>query len=403
LAADSSKKVILYCHTFYANDKGGGEYSVYKTDVALLRAEGHQVIEYNKDDNEFFRAGLFKRLRMGVYSFFNPEVLREITSIVRSSCVDVALVQNTYLSMSPSIYVALRRHRIPIVQMVYNYRFICPNAQLYVKGKICERCVRGNYFNAVIHRCRADRFYLSLWFALIVWIKRRILKVDRWIVRFITPDEFLKGKLVAGEIAKDTIEVLRNPFDHAEYGISNKDEGYFLFVGRLIRPKGVYTFLEAAKNLRDATFVVIGDGEERENVERFIEQNGLENVQFLGSRFNEEMIEYLRNAKALVVPSEWYDNYPLVISYAYALGKPVIASRIDGIPEIVVDKETGLLFNPGDALDLSEKITLIRLNPSEAREMGVHGNRFLRNNLSKSSRYGKFNHLIGMMNHGGQI
>ncbi len=397
MVADSSKKIILYCHNYYAKDTGGGEYSVYKNDVAMLKAEGHEVIEYNRDDNEFFNRGFFKKVKRGIFSFYNPEVVKEITEIVRRRDVNIAIVQNTYLSMSPSIYIVLRKLNVPIIQMVYNYRFICPNAQLYVKGKICERCISGNYFNAVLHKCRANRYSLSLWFAVIVFIKRKVLKADKIIDKFITPDKFLRNKLWEGGISKDKIEVLKNPFEHKHFSVSNEDEGYFLFIGRLIRAKGIFTFLEAAKTLNGINFKIIGEGEEENNIITFIGTNNLKNVEFLGPKFNEEMITCLSKARALVVPSEWYDNYPLVISYAYALGKPVIASNINGIPEVIFDGETGFLFEPGNFSDLCEKINQIEQNPDKSKIMGNNGNLFLKNELSVTSRYKKFNRLINIL------
>jgi len=93
-------------------------------------------------------------------------------------------------------------------------------------------------------------------------------------------------------------------------------------------------------------------------------------VKFVGPKYGDELLEILRGASAVVVPTEWYDNSPLVICQAFAMGKPVIASNIDGIPEVVTHEVDGLLFNPGDAVALREQINHLHHNPHLCRRYG---------------------------------
>ena len=384
------KGTILYCHNDY-RDKNGGEYNVFIQDIELLKKSGYNVIIFQKNNDVFFDTTFSKKIKEIIKSFFNLDTIREINNLADIQKIKFAIVQNTYLSISPSVYYALKKRNIPIVQMVYNYSFLCPNAHFYTHGKICERCLSGNYFNAMFYKCRNNNYLISAWYAALLFINKKIVKADKIITKFITPDNFLRNKLIEGGIDPSKIEIMRNPFDKKEYNISEKDEGYFLFVGRFIKQKGIYTLLNAAQKLTNISFKLIGSGIEEESIKLLYHSA---NVEFLGAKYGIEMVKVLEKARAIIVPSEWYDNYPVVISYAFALGKPVIASNINGIPEIVIDKKNGLLFEPGNEDDLVEKILILYKDKPLANLLGKKGKEFLESELSFENRMKKYGELI---------
>ncbi len=137
--------------------------------------------------------------------------------------------QNTFVISSPSIYLALNKMNVYTIQMIYNYRFICPNASLYTNNKICEKCVKGIFLNAIKNKCVRNNLIFSVWYALIVFIMRKCLKVVKKINVFVVPDNFLKNKLIDGGINPRKIRVLRNPFisKHKDKDIIYNDNGYF--------------------------------------------------------------------------------------------------------------------------------------------------------------------------------
>lgn len=384
MTAYNQKPIVLYCHNDYATTRGG-EYNVYVSDVDLLEKEGYKVIRYERNNTELINANVIKKVLFILSSFFNFGVYNEITKLVVEEKIQYAFVQNTFLIFSPAIYIALYKKKIPIIQMVYNYRFMCANAHLYTKGKVCEKCIGGSHYNAVINKCLRNSFLISLWYALILYIIRKVLTVDKKVSAFVVPDEFSKLKHVQSFIAKEKIFVAKNPFK-VEKVEANEDDGSFLFIGRLIRQKGVYTFLNSALKLRDEKFRIIGEGEEEKSIREFIRSNKLTNVELLGVLHGEQMTRVLRKARALIVPSEWYDNYPVVISFAYNYSKPVIASNINGLPEVVIDHRTGLLFEPENVEQLCEKIQYLSANLPKAKEMGQDGKLFLMNELNDEKR-----------------
>lgn len=386
MVTDSPKKIVLYCHNDYATTKGG-EYNVFINDVKLLENQGFKVIRYERNNNELFNANIFKKIILFISSFFNFTVYNEIKKTIEKEKIEYAFVQNTYLIFSPAIYLALYRKRIPIIQMIYNYRFMCANAHLYINGKICEKCLNGADYNAILNKCVRNSYLISLWYASILYITNSIFRIREKISAFIVPDEFSKIKHISSSIEKEKIFVAKNPFTlDKSHEYRNEDEEYFLYIGRLIKQKGIYTFLNSAKRLPERQFKIIGEGEEGENVNKFILSNNCKNVDFLGALYGNEMTKVLNKARALIVPSEWYDNYPVVISLAYDYSKPIIATNINGLPEVVINNKTGLLFEPKNVEDLCNKINYLADNFNKAKELGNNGRLFLLTELNTENR-----------------
>lgn len=391
MVADSKEKIILYCHNLY--NKAGGENKVFADDVELLRKEGIKVITYTKNNAEIMNTPFLKKFFFILFSLFNPFVFFEVRKIVKKHKITIAIIQNTYLSISPSIYFALTLQKIPIIQMVYNYRFVCPNAHLYIKGSICEKCINGNYFNAVLNNCR-ESISESIIFSIIVFLKRKIFRIHKIIDHFVVPDSFLKKKLIKGGIQAEKISVVKNPFSFEITPSEIKYDSSFLYVGRLVRQKGIFTILHAARNLPNVKFRIIGGGPLESEISDFIGSENLKNVDFLGELYGDDMFDYLMECSCLIVPSEWYDNYPVIVSLAYFFEKPVIASEINGLPEVVINKVTGLLFETKNASDLSAKIMLLKDDLELTKLYGKNGKEFLMNRLDPFTRVKMLNNIM---------
>jgi glycosyltransferase involved in cell wall biosynthesis len=273
----------------------------------------------------------------------------QIEQLVKSERPDVAFVQNVFPLISPSIYYALSRLGVPVIQLVYNYRLVCPNATLYTAGQVCERCVGGNYFHAVTHRCFRNSLSLSALYAGTLAAHRHIGDLRRTIAAYITPDRFLRSKLVAAGYPADRMFTLHNPFAIRQYQPSYRHSGHFLFAGRLVREKGIFTALRAMERLPEASLLVVGGGEAEEAARSYAISHSLNNVTFLGPQYGPDLLRALAGARAVLVPSEWYDNCPVILQQAFACGKPVIASDIDCIREVVSHRSNGLLFPAGDS------------------------------------------------------
>jgi glycosyltransferase involved in cell wall biosynthesis len=153
--------------------------------------------------------------------------------------------------------------------------------------------------------------------------------------------------------------------------------GYLLYVGRLRIRKAVEVLLEALALLGDGRpeVLVVGDGEHAGRLARRVAELGLA-VEFLGRRDPGQVRSLMERAGGLVVPSI-YEGMPLVVLEAMEAGLPVIASRVSGIPEVVIDGETGWLVPPEDPPALAAALDEWRRDPGEARRRGEAGRRRL--------------------------
>jgi len=342
---------VLVCHNYYKTTSG--EDIVVQTDMELLRAAGFETLEYRRDNAVIESYGVPQYLRFAVRTLYSKQTSTDIENLVRAERPDVALVQNVFPLISPSVYYVLARSRVPIIQLVYNYRLVCAGATLYCRGRICERCLGGNYFHAVRYRCFRDSAGLSALYATTLAAHRYIGGFHRTIQAYVTPDRFLRNKLVSAGYPEDRMFTLNNPFDVGRYRASFRHAGYFLFAGRLVKEKGIFTALRAMELLPDCRLLVVGAGQAEAAAQQYASERSLGNVTFLGLRYGPDLMSVLDGARAVLVPSEWFDTCPVILQQAFACGKPVIASDIDGIPEVVSHGVNGLLFPPGDAAALA--------------------------------------------------
>jgi len=345
---------VLVCHNYYKTTSG--EDIVIRADLELLRAAGFEIVEYTRNNAETDVLGVHQYLRFAADTVYSGRTVRDIEQLVESECPDVAFVQNVFPLISPSIYHVLDRLNVPIIQLVYNYRLVCPNATLYTGGKVCERCVTGNYFHAIRHRCFRNSLSLSALYAGTLAFHRHSGALKRAISAYITPDMFMRGKLIAAGYPAERMFTMFNPFPIDQYRPVYTHAGHFLFAGRIVREKGIFTALRAMELLPEARLLVVGGGEAEEPARNYATEHGIRNVEFLGPRYGPDLLSVMVGARALLVPSEWFDNCPVILQQAFACGKPVIASDIECLTEVVTHRSNGLLFPMGDAPALAAQM-----------------------------------------------
>jgi glycosyltransferase involved in cell wall biosynthesis len=343
------KAKLLLCHNYY--QEAGGESIVFDNERQGLEARGHRVVTYTRDNAEIEDMGALAKASLVSSAYFSPRTRRELTLLVEREHPDAAVVQNVFPLISPSAYTTLHRLRVPVIQAVYNYRLVCPAGQLYSRGEICERCVGGNYLHCVARRCYRDSAALSAWYASILGLHRALASFVDGIDVFMVPDEFLGRKLVQGGIPAGKVRRNVNPLFVHRYRAAPDHDGSVLFVGRLVPQKGVRTLLRAMRLLRSpGRLRIVGQGEMEAEVRSALAAPELAGrVELLGPQWGGALEALMAKAAAVVVPSEWYDNLPQVLCQAGALGKPVLASRIDGVAEHVQEAVNGFLFPVRDA------------------------------------------------------
>lgn len=365
--------------------RGGSERYMFEVSSLLAKA-GHDVIHLSMRDgrnepspwsDRFLpnidyreKASPGERLRHAAQVIWNREAYRTVIDLVRAEKVDVAHIHNIAHQLSGSVVAALARTGTPMLHTLHDYKIVCPAYRIFRDGKRCESCRGHRYWNAVRHRCLLDSRPASAVAALEASLYSITGLYRKNVDLFHAPSLFMKRTMERWGLEGGGIAHLPYTIDLAEYEPGGADEGYFLFAGRLSAEKGLDTLLDAAERLRDVPIVVAGDGPLRERCEARTRDRGLASVRFAGHLGFRDLAKAMRGCRALLLPSDWDDNSPLVIYESFAYGKPVIGSDRGGIPEMVLPGRTGLLFPAGDGKALATAIGQLNDRPDRAREMG---------------------------------
>jgi glycosyltransferase involved in cell wall biosynthesis len=151
---------ILQVHNYYR--RSGGECGVVRAEKELLETHGHTVFQFTQDSGKLDHYSLFQKGISFIQIPYNLIVARSLSSFIEINKPDIAHIHNVFPLMSPSVYRTLKRHAVPVVQTIHNYRFLCPNGQLFTRGRICEDCQEHGFSSAVKKRCLHNSFIISL-------------------------------------------------------------------------------------------------------------------------------------------------------------------------------------------------------------------------------------------------
>jgi len=316
--------------------------------------------------------------------FYSLPAQRVVRRLLSKETPDIAHLHIYYGEMTTSILADLKRKEIPIVQTLHEYKLICPILTMTRNGKPCDECCDGSFWRAAFHRCNRGKLTRSIVTSLESYTSRMLGSVKH-IDHFIAVSNFVRNTMIRCGIPEDRISTVHNFIDIQDFEPCYNPGDYFIYFGRIEKIKGVMTLLAAVKQF-SAKLVIAGEGEGRPIVGREIEKQKLD-VKLVGFKRGTELHDLIRGSRCVIVPSEWYETFGLVILEAYALGKPVIASRIGGIPEVVRHGETGLLFEPGNAFQLAQAMEWMWKNPGEAVEMGRSGRTLAADAFGKEKHY----------------
>jgi glycosyltransferase involved in cell wall biosynthesis len=281
-------------------------------------------------------------------SVWNAEVYREVRQLIRRDRIQVAHFHNTYPLVSPAAYYAARAENVPVVQTLHNYRLLCPAATFYRDGRVCEDCLEHPVpWPSVVHSCYRGSRVQSAALAGMLSLHRAAGTWARDVDLYVALTDFARGRFVAGGLPPAKVVVKAN-FASVDSGAGSGHDGFALFVGRITSDKGVQVLAEAWRRLGGSIpLKIAGDGPMLESLTAQVEN--LPNVEVLGKREREDVLRLMKAARVLIVPSLWYEGFPMTIIEAYSCGLPVIASDLGSLSSVVSDGVTGLLFPAGDA------------------------------------------------------
>lgn len=360
---------VLLVHNFYRSGTPGGEDVAVIQEQALLERNGVEVVVYRKSNDDV--QGLARKIEVGIQARWSRRVYEEVSDLLRRERPQVAHFHNTFPLITASAYAACRDLGIPTVQTLHNYRLLCLGATFYRNGAVCEQCRPGRPGKGIIHGCFGDSMASSAAVGWMLWRNWRDQVYTELVDVYVALTEFAAAKFAQAGIAREQIVIKPNFVDlESERLVRRKEAGqYAVFAGRLSREKGVHTLLKAWRQLRDVPLWIIGDGPALGELRSTSERESLP-VEFLGMRPRSEVLQVIANAAMQVVPSEWYEGFPLVIVEAYACGTPVVAADIGSLTELVHPMHTGSLFPAGDSQALANCVRELWENPELRRKLG---------------------------------
>jgi glycosyltransferase involved in cell wall biosynthesis len=359
---------ILVVHNYYK--VRGGEDAVFEGESLLLQQRGHSVTKLVASNKELTSRFRVMAVALGVI-FSVPWYFRMRRTLALLK-PDVVHVHNFFPQFSPSIFYACRSLGIPVVLTLHNYRIICPTATLYYGGQVTEESITSGPWWAVSKRVFQNSLMGTFVLALMISLHRWLGTWHKMVDSVIVLTEFAKAKFIAAGISSSRLVVKPNfsDFEMASSGpplVKTWPACHLAFVGRFTAEKGSDVLLAAAElcRWREGERLVIAA-----EVPTGLDHLQRANVKFLGWVDRPTVRRTIADSIAVIVPSLWYEGFPMVVAEACALGVPVIASRIGALEELVEHGVTGLLFDPGNASDLAEKMQWALSHPMEMREMG---------------------------------
>ena len=269
-----------------------------------------------------------------------------------------------------------------MVMTVHDLKIGCPSKLMLAPDGVCERCKGGKTWNAVQQRCQKDSLALSAVVALETTLHRALGSYNKNIDLFILPSHFHRNKLVEWGLPEEKTRYLPNAVDVTEMVADFTPGERFVFVGRLSEEKGLLTFVQAVADAGVAA-TIVGTGPQEEELRALVERTGA-NVEFAGYQTGDALFDIVRSAKALVLPSECYENAPVVLLEAYGVGTPVLGSDLGGIPELIREGETGLLATAGDAASFATQLAAMQaMSNDELETMARAGRAFVETRFTR--------------------
>jgi glycosyltransferase involved in cell wall biosynthesis len=399
-------KVLMVSWSWYPV---GGDWTYIENMKRLYEENGMEVIPFSTkhgknlpDENEkYFVTGYdykelnqkknfsssIKALKNSVVSF---EALHNIDHLLEEHDIAFAHLHIIHHWVTPAIIWKLKKRSIPIIWTLHEYKLICPEGSFTSNGKVCEKCFGGKFYSCAINKCKKQSFLGSSLASLDAYFYN-FSNAYKHVDAFLCPSEFLLNKfkqfgfhptkLKLTNLCYDVDAIDRFVEDDSNDKNYEVNDRFIFYVGRIEKLKGIQTLIEAVRET-PIKLKLAGTGAALDEMKALVQQNGISNVEFLG--FQDKATVYALTLKSLCVvcPSEWYENYPFSVIESLLLSKPVIGSRMGGIPELVIDAETGYLHDAGSAIQLREKMMALWNNPELAIAMGRNAREFVHSKVN---------------------
>lgn len=387
---------ILYVNKFHYL-KGGSEKYYFEL-AQMMKEHGHEIAFFSMENEKNIKTGqkeyFVKEIDLNtgsklkaldvIYSKDNKKLMEKALNEFKP---DIVHINNFQRQLSASIITAINKKNIPIVFTAHDMQAVCPASAMLYNGKICEDCLKNGYMSCIKKSCiKNSKLKSVLGFVEAKYYQSK--EIYKKIDFIISPSEFIRQQLIKGNLQYKEMQTLHNFVIDQKENSSHIIGNYAFYFGRLSIEKGILNLVEAMKNIEQGRLIIAGDGPEREEIEKMIKDNNLTaKIKLVGYLNQKEVRKYIKNAKFIVVPSIWYENCPYSILETMEIGKPIIGSRIGGIPELIEDGENGFLYQYDNVSELTEKMTYLFNDDKLTQLQGEKSRKIYEENYSEKIYY----------------
>lgn len=372
-------KILFVGHFYYYF---GGAESVFINEMDFLSKLGHEILFFgvNNDKNidipyeHYFldkdniskkiennqKLSIIDKLSFIANSIENRVSADKFDTFIDKTRPDIIHFHKYSRYITPSLYKTVKKYNIPALSTQHDCKLACPTSFLMQESKrFCSKklCIKGNYLYSLRYKCNSSSLLKTFNDFLELSVNKK--KYLKYTDKIIVPSIYLKKILIESNIPENQIEYLPNFVDLNLFKYSESNGSYFLYFGRISYEKGLLTLIKAFQSLPDLSLKLVGCGAEKKSLEKFVADNNLVNIEFLGSKTQQELAEIIKNSKAVILPSECGENAPLSILESFSCGKPVIGSNLGGISELVHENIDGYLFESANISNLIDKILVL--------------------------------------------
>jgi glycosyltransferase involved in cell wall biosynthesis len=397
----------------YHYRRGGAE-AIYLDHAALFEEHGwrntffsmhHPANLESVDSDQFARtvdyelvSGPLDAARTALASIYNFDARRRVRELVRERRFDIAHAHNVYHHLTPAVFEVLADAGVPVVLTAHDLKIACPAYLMRNAHGVCEACKGGNLTHVFRNRCIKQSYAASAVVMVEAYVHRMLGSYSKYVAKIVTPSRFHRGKLIEWGVSPDQIAYIPNFSEPIEQSYKGGHAGPMLFMGRLSEEKGVATLISAAAQ-SGVPVDIAGTGPLEANLRQLAAELAAP-VTFLGRLEGDALWRRVGKARALVLPSECYENAPMSVLEAYQLERPVIGASIGGIPELVRPDtgECGWLFESGSSAALAGLLLEVaEASEKELAERGRRGRELALGRFSKESYFQAYDQLYGQL------
>jgi glycosyltransferase involved in cell wall biosynthesis len=352
----------------------------FETPYSQYFVENVDYKELNKDKS------LKNGLKVLTKSIFSIEAQQKLELLLSENKVDIVQLNNIHNVQTPSIIPIIKKRKIPIVWRVLDYKLICPNRTFLSNDTICESCFKTKYYNCTLKKCKKQSVLASMVASLESYVYS-LLPYYKQVDQYLFQSEFTRDQFIKYGFDPAKAAIIENPYDAVAVDPNYSGNNYILYFGRISSEKGMTTLYEAMRLIPDIKLKIIGDGTALEEGINYVKGLNINNIEFLGPMWGKELEVVLSACDFVVLPSEWYDPSPYVVLQSYSFGKPVIATRIGGLQDMIINDKTGKLVEIKNPKELSSAISVLFNNKQMISEFGKNARALLLEKYSTSRYY----------------